>query len=67
VNIRNDGSTSEETITPDMCAKAFKEASSDPIYYTGVEAAPVLRKIREQPIFSDGIQSDSPVMNHLNI
>jgi hypothetical protein len=55
-----------------MCAKAFKEtinpkASSDPIYYTGVEAAPVLRKIREQPIFSDGIQSDSPVMNHLNI
>lgn len=68
VNIRSDGTTSEETITPEMRKKAFKEtinprASLDPIYYTGVEAAPVVRKIREQAIFTDGIPSDSPVMN----
>ncbi|MFL6320256.1 MAG: hypothetical protein ACJ72Q_07265 [Nitrososphaeraceae archaeon] len=72
VSRRNDGTVSEAIITPDMRAKAFKKtinpkASLDTIYYTGVEAAPVLRKIREQPTYSDGIPSDSPVMNHLNI
>ena len=64
----NDGTVSEETITPEMRAKAFKEsinpkASLDPIYYTGVEAAPIFKRVRNEPIFSDGIPSDSPVMN----
>jgi hypothetical protein len=55
-----------------MRAKAFKEnidpkASSDPIYYCGVEAAPILKKLRNEPIFTDGIPLESPVMTHLNI
>lgn len=59
VNIRNDGSVSEEAITPEMRAKAFKEsidpkALSDPIYYAGVEAAPILKRLRNEPIFTDG-------------
>jgi hypothetical protein len=72
VSRRSDGSISEEAITSDMRAKAFKEnidpkASSDPIYYCGVEAAPILKKLRNEPIFTDGIPLESPVMNHLNI
>jgi hypothetical protein len=71
VSRRNDGAVSEETILSEMREKAFKEsidtkASSDPIYYAGVEAAPVLKRLRNEPIFSDGIPSDSPVMNYLS-
>jgi hypothetical protein len=71
VSRRNDGTVSEETILSEMREKAFKEsidtkASSDPIYYAGVEAAPVLKRLRNEPIFSDGIPSDSPVMNYLS-
>jgi hypothetical protein len=63
---------SEQIITPEIRATAFKEsidpkASSDPIYFAGVEAAPILKKLRNEPIFTDGIPLDSPVMNHLNI
>ena len=69
---RGDWGVNEEAITSDMRAKAFKEsinpkASSDPIYYTGVEAAPILKRLRNEPIFTDGIPLDSPVMNHLNV
>jgi hypothetical protein len=72
VSVRSDGSVSEEAITPHMRAKAFKEsidrkALSDPIYYAGVEAAPILKRLRNEQIFTDGIFSDSPVMNYLNI
>ena len=72
VSVRNDGSVSEEAITSDMRTKAFKEnidpkAFSDPIYYAGVEAAPLLKRLRNEPIFTDGIPLDSPVMNHMNI
>jgi hypothetical protein len=71
VSVRSDGSVSEEAITPHMRAKAFKEsidrkALSDPIYYAGVEAAPILKRLRNEPIFTDGIPSDSPVTNYLN-
>jgi hypothetical protein len=70
-SLQSDGSVNEEVITPDMRTKAFKEsinpkASSDPIYYAGVEAAPVLKRLRNESIFTDGIPSDSPVMNYLN-
>jgi hypothetical protein len=71
VSVRSDGTVSEEAIISDMRTKAFKEAidpkaSSDPIYYGGVEAAPVLKRLRNEQIFTDGIPSDSPVVNHLN-
>lgn len=51
VSRRNDGTVSEETILSETREKAFKEsidtkASSDPIYYAGVEAAPVLKRLR---------------------
>jgi hypothetical protein len=71
VNIRGDWGINEEAITSDMRAKAFKEsidpkALSDPIYHAGVEAAPILRRLRNEPIFIDGIPSESPVMNYLD-
>jgi hypothetical protein len=70
-SLQSDGSVNEEVITPDMRTKAFKEsinpkASSDPIYYAGVEAALVLKRLRNESIFTDGIPADSPVMNYLN-
>jgi hypothetical protein len=70
-SLQSDGSVNEEVITHDMRTKAFKEsinpkASSDPIYYVGVEAAPILKRLRNESIFTDGIPSDSPVMNYLN-
>ena len=70
-SLQSDGSANEEVITPDMRTKAFKEsinpkASSDPIYYAGVEAALVLKRLRNESIFTDGIPADSPVMNYLN-
>jgi hypothetical protein len=50
VSIQRDGSVSEEVITSDMRAKAFKESInakslSDPIYYAGVETAPILKRL----------------------
>ena len=71
VSVRNDGSVSEEAITSDMRTMAFKDsidpkALSDPIYYAGVEAAPILKRIRNEEIFTDGIPSESPVMNYLD-
>jgi hypothetical protein len=71
VSIQRDGSVGEEVITSDMRAKAFKEgidpkSLSDPIYYAGVETAPILKRLRNESIFTDGIASDSPVMNCLN-
>ena len=71
INRRNDGTVSEEIIPSEMRAKAFKESinpktSSDPIYYAGVEAAPIFKRLRNEPIFTDGIPSDSPVMNYVN-
>ena len=71
VSVRNDGSVSEEAITSDMRTMAFKDsidpkALSDPIYYAGVEAAPILKRLRNEEIFTDGIPTESPVMNYLN-
>jgi hypothetical protein len=71
MSARSDLGVSEEANTYDMRGKAFKESidpktSSDPIYYAGVEAAPILKRLRNEPIFTDGIPSESPVMNYLN-
>ena len=72
VSVRNDdGGMSEETITSDMRTKSFKDsinpkALSDPIYYARVEAAPILKSLRNEEIFTDGIPSESPVMNYLD-
>jgi hypothetical protein len=70
-NLR-DKTATEQIITPERRARAFKgnidlKASSDPIYFAGVEAAPILKKLRNEPIFTDGIPLESPVMNHLNV
>ena len=53
-----------------MREKAFKEtvdpnAVVDPIYRAGVEVAPIVKRIREEPIFSNGISSDSTVTKFL--
>lgn len=61
----------EDEITPNMREKDFKQsidpkALSDPIYYAGVEAAPILQRLRNEPIFMDGVPSESPVMNFLD-
>jgi hypothetical protein len=71
VSVRSYESVSEEAITPDMPTTAFREsidpkALSDPVYYAGVEAAPILKKLRNEKIYTDGIPADSPVMNYLN-
>jgi hypothetical protein len=71
VSRSNDGTISEKIITPVMRVNALEEsinpnASLDVVYYAGVEAASIVKRLRKQPIFTDGIPSDSPVMNFLN-
>jgi hypothetical protein len=61
-NRGSDGTVIEEIILLTIDPKALLDST----YYTGIEAAPVLRKIRNQQIFSDGVPSDPPAMKHLN-
>jgi hypothetical protein len=70
VSLHSDRTTSKEIITSEMRTKAFKEtvdleAALDPIYRAGVEVAPIVKRIRGESIFSNGISSDSAVTKFL--
>lgn len=66
-----DGSSREESYTPQMRQDTFKGeiepiAERDEIYRLGVEASPLfIKEVRGQEIFTDGVPPYSIVMKHM--
>jgi hypothetical protein len=68
--VNPDGSMHEEPYTSKMRKEIFQELDSlarrDEIYRIGIEAAPLLMKeVRRQEIFLEGVPSDSFVMKYV--
>jgi hypothetical protein len=60
--------TRDGPTTPEMRSEAFFQidriADTDPIYAAGVEAAPALKRLRQQEFLLEGAPSDSAVRRH---